>query len=296
MILGDTRLFFHETVPPSQLLHPIPRSPNPSLRHWNVLIVLKRDAASVSSQGQASSTPFILSPNGTRGATALKVKGSPPRVQPEPPGGPREGTGRRRTPGLPATPRTPAFAVPPALPAGGRSSPDSAVSFHMASRGLCARPSLSPLQTRYMAGSMRRSREAPGPDVSVPASPRQLLPGLRVRPLPALYRQLVVSGVSVALPAPGAPELTPHWRLRGYLDGFEAHPPGGPLGAGAPGRSASCRDLKAPLLEAVPGLHSSPCPRNGSTAPRVCRAPSQHPPLCLRAKWTAVCSSSKFKN
>lgn len=160
---------------------------------------------------------------------------------------------------------------------------------------VCA-PSLSPLQTRYMAGSVRRSREAPGPDVSVPASPWQLLPGLRVRPLPALYRQLLVSGVSVALPAPGAPELTPHWRLRGYLDGFEAHPPGGPLGAGAPGRSASCRDLKAPLLEAVPGLHSSPCPRNGSTAPRVCRAPSQHPPLCLRAKWTAVCSSSKFKN
>lgn len=199
-------------------------------------------------------------------------------------------------PGLPATPRTPAFAVPPAPPAGGRSSPDSAVSFHMASRGLCARPSLSPLQTHYMAGSVRRSREAPGPDVSVPASPWQLLPGLRVRPLPALYRQLLVSGVSVALPAPGAPELTPHWRLRGYLDGFKAHPPGGPLGAGAPGRSASCRDLKAPLLEAIPGLHSSPCPRNGSTAPRVCRAPSQHPPLCLRAKWTAVCSSSKFKN
>lgn len=113
MILGDTRLFFHETVPPSQLLHPIPRSPNPSLRHWNVLIVLKRDAASVSSQGQASSTPFILSPNGTRGATALKVKGSPPRVQPEPPGGPREGTGRRRTQGsLPLPERRPSRCRP----------------------------------------------------------------------------------------------------------------------------------------------------------------------------------------
>lgn len=260
---------------------------------------------------------YSLFSNATQPRSALKDRPLPPllschqtgheepplsrskAVTPSParaPGRAAGGDGPASHPGLPATPRTPAFAVPPAPPAGGRSSPDSAVSFHMASRGLCARPSLSPLQTRYMAGSMRRSREAPGPDVSVPASPRQLLPGLRVRPLPALYRQLVVSGVSVALPAPGAPELTPHWRLRGYLDGFEAHPPGGPLGAGAPGRSASCRDLKAPLLEAVPGLHSSPCPRNGSTAPRVCRAPSQHPPLCLRAKWTAVCSSSKFKN